>query len=357
MLLPMTSPDNARRGFGGDHSLVLLAEEKLLDCTTLEALHETVLPLVPRLAGQPPTAKRAFLNGVTRRCCQLLRACGASIDTRTELGYVLGLHDDGLLSPIRDVELALLDVFLDLCSDGGDTAVTTPRQSCQLQHAMLMKQTPVQELVRWPKHAELFAHLAERGLLLRDGARGVAKLLESDLSRRLRGVTIRELGETADALRQGGVCLARGLMASARCSCEPRQVSGSRPSAFADLEACVVPEGLALPTNICRVVSNSLGAAERRVGAKDGSVNTARTALEAAGLLLQRSLDQPARRPHHSAAIAVKTQTTRPLAVTSTAAGDDVPPPRHLHVSARPRSAPRSRRAMLVRTGTGMPRT
>lgn len=269
-------------------------------CSTLEDLHEAVATLAPCLKQQPPTVRRSLVSAATRRCCQLLldgrEWCSGSAEVAAaSVPFLVGLHEDELLEPLREVQLAALDALVGVCSGGVSTrqrpqsgrreavplsarsrgTMVSATTTTSISAALLEK-----NVRQWAQRARLLGLLAEAGLLPVDGAASVASLLEGELRRRLESSTADDLLQLAAHLQNGGLWIARALLGSSESD-----GGTGRPAPVAECIRNIVDSAL----HMAEVTSGASGAA---------SGAPARHALHQAGLVVSQTLGRKSESDH-----------------------------------------------------------
>jgi hypothetical protein len=146
---------------------------------------------------------------------------------------LIGLREDGLLSPLTDVQSAALEALLGLCGNlqlrktaakppGSFAAWTAPE--LEQVGTRPIGSRPISaiqlDVQRWSQQAQVFANLSEAGLLPPEGPTRIAALLEAELRRSLRSPTPQDLKKSAKNLAEGGSWLTQGLNAESESPLE-----------------------------------------------------------------------------------------------------------------------------------------
>lgn len=179
--------------------------------------------------GGEAAVRQALVIAATRQCIRLLHQGWESVEAAaTTVPILIGLREDGLLSPLSDVQAAALDALVGLVSSsssvarrsktvgppapGSFAAWTAPGSPVEARSKGARPPSATQlDIQCWAQQAQVFASLSEAGLLPPDSPSRTASLLEAELRRSLRAPTPQDLKRAAKNLAEGGSWLARAL--------------------------------------------------------------------------------------------------------------------------------------------------
>lgn len=192
--------------------------------------------------GGEAAVRQALILAATRQCIRLLRRGWDSVEAAAStVPILIGLREDGLLSPLADVQQAALDALIGLCSPAPSRRAKTVGPPAPGSFAAWTEGGPAEartrppsaiqlDVQRWAQQAQVFASLSEAGLLPPgDGPVRAAGVLEAELRRSLRAPTPQDLKRCAKNLAEGGSWLTRALNAESELPLEGLTI-GEAPS-------------------------------------------------------------------------------------------------------------------------------
>jgi hypothetical protein len=131
--------------------------------------------------------------------------------------YLAGLHEDGFLEPIREMQLCIVDSFLALLemlshqSKQRGVPAGRPLSARCRQPCSSISTTVEQRLRRWLRNCYLFVGLSDVRLLHPSCQSSLAAVLANELHRCLQGASLQDIGSVAAQLGEGEALLERGV--------------------------------------------------------------------------------------------------------------------------------------------------